>query len=77
MNEEDVRAWLAELLDIAVEELPSPTEDLIDHGLHSIAIMQFADRCRRAGAAIDARQLAERPSIQEWLVLLSAKGSTG
>ncbi|MFF0359566.1 phosphopantetheine-binding protein [Streptomyces fungicidicus] len=70
-SDERIREWIAELMDITPEDLPSPAEDLVDHGLHSVAVMQFADRCRRFGVTIDVRHLSENPTIAYWSALVA------
>lgn len=70
-TEQQLRTWLAECMDLTVDQLPPADEDLVDHGLHSVAIMQFAGRYQRAGIDIETGQLAAEPTIDAWLLLVA------
>ncbi|MCV7309796.1 amino acid adenylation domain-containing protein [Mycobacterium paraffinicum] len=68
---EDVRAQVAELLGVGVDDV-HPSTNLIGQGLDSIRIMTLAGRWRRAGIAVDFATLAETPTVEAWTELVSA-----
>ncbi|MEU3603542.1 phosphopantetheine-binding protein [Streptomyces sp. NPDC006798] len=48
-----------------------PDENLLDQGLDSIRLMSLVSRWRAEGAEIAFVDLAERPTLREWSVLLA------
>lgn len=70
---DDLRAVLAEL----IEEDPSdidPAANLFEQGLQSIALMRLVGRWRAAGFEIGFGELAESPTLDAWVRLLSRPG---
>ena len=72
---EDVRAEVAELLGVGVEDV-HPSSNLIGQGLDSIRIMTLAGRWRRQGIAVDFATLAATPTIEAWSELVTADSPT-
>ncbi|OBG93032.1 non-ribosomal peptide synthetase [Mycobacterium sp. E3251] len=68
---EDIRAQVAELLGVGVDDI-HPSTNLIGQGLDSIRIMTLAGRWRRAGIAVDFATLAETPTVEAWTALVGA-----
>jgi aryl carrier-like protein len=68
-----MREMIAECMELAPDDLPADDEDLIDYGLHSIGIMQFASACQQHGVEIQSPELSRTPSIRDWWHLLSAR----
>ena len=68
---EDVRAQVAELLGVGVDDV-HPGTNLIGQGLDSIRIMTLAGRWRRQGIAVDFATLAETPTVEAWAELVTA-----
>ncbi|OBI39615.1 non-ribosomal peptide synthetase [Mycobacterium sp. E2238] len=68
---EDIRAQVAELLGVGVDDI-HPGTNLIGQGLDSIRIMTLAGRWRRAGIAVDFATLAETPTVEAWTALVGA-----
>ncbi|OBB93712.1 non-ribosomal peptide synthetase [Mycobacterium sp. 852002-30065_SCH5024008] len=68
---EDVRAQVADLLGVGVDDV-HPSTNLIGQGLDSIRIMTLAGRWRREGIAVDFATLAETPTVEAWTELVSA-----
>ena len=68
---EDVRAEVAELLGVGVDDV-HPSTNLIGQGLDSIRIMTLAGRWRRRGIAVDFAALAATPTIEAWSELVTA-----
>jgi bifunctional isochorismate lyase/aryl carrier protein len=71
---ETMRADVAELL----EEDPSQIGDddnLVDFGLDSMRLMALATRWRSAGANVRFADLAERPQLTHWFMLVERGGT--
>ncbi|MFG1892195.1 phosphopantetheine-binding protein [Micromonospora sp. NPDC049051] len=64
-----IRADVAELLHRRPDE-SFDTEDLFDSGLDSVRLMTLLERWRDAGAEVSFVELAERPTVQQWVKLL-------
>lgn len=45
-------------------------EPLVDLGLDSIRLMSLLQHWRNCGADVDFSQLAERPTLREWIELI-------
>ncbi|WP_240519671.1 phosphopantetheine-binding protein [Amycolatopsis antarctica] len=60
---------IAELLEIDRAEL-EPEDNLVDEGLDSIRIMSLVERWNAAGANVGFVDLAERPTLADWLRVL-------
>ena len=71
---EDVRAEVAELLGVGVDDL-HPSANLIAQGLDSIRMMTLAGRWRRQGIGVDFATLAATPTIEAWSELVAADSS--
>lgn len=68
---EDVRAEVAELLGVGVDDV-HPSTNLIGQGLDSIRMMTLAGRWRRRGIAVDFATLAATPTVEAWSDLVCA-----
>ncbi|GGS49635.1 MULTISPECIES: phosphopantetheine-binding protein [Actinokineospora] len=67
-----VRAAVAELL----YQEPSAVDDgadLLAEGLDSVRILSLVERWRQNGAQVSFLELAERPTVAAWWLLLSAR----
>lgn len=64
-----LRVALAALLGVAPETLADDT-DLVDAGLDSIRVMALAERWAAEGVEVDFMDLAEAPTIGDWVVLV-------
>lgn len=71
---EDVRAEVAELLGVAVDDV-DPSTNLVGQGLDSIRMMTLAGRWRRQGIDVDFATLAATPTIEAWADLVGAQPS--
>ncbi|WP_231996922.1 phosphopantetheine-binding protein, partial [Mycobacterium scrofulaceum] len=71
---DDVRAEVAELLGVGVDDV-HPSTNLIGQGLDSIRMMTLAGRWRRQGVAVDFATLAETPTVEAWAELVTAEPS--
>lgn len=67
-----IRADVAELLHRYPDE-GFDTDDLFECGLDSVRLLTLLERWREAGAEISFVELAERPTLESWLVLLTAR----
>lgn len=72
---DDMRRDVAGLLGIDPAEI-GDDDDLLDHGLDSMRLMQLASTWRSAGSPLDFAALAERPQLSHWRALLSAAGGS-
>lgn len=71
---EEMRNDIADVLGESVDDIPDD-ENLVDYGLDSVRLMTLVGRWRDAhGADIAVADLAERPAIEEWAVLLKVTG---
>ncbi|MGV4982342.1 phosphopantetheine-binding protein [Streptomyces sp. NPDC001709] len=70
MTKELLRRLAADAMELDISELPSDGEDLIDYGLHSVAIMQIVTHLRRQGIDASFPELFESPTIDGWWALL-------
>jgi aryl carrier-like protein len=68
MTLEHIREEVAELLEVPAAEI-DPEDNLVDHGLDSIRLMQLVQRWQAQGVAVDFPALAERPQLTYWLSL--------
>lgn len=72
MSAQELRADVADVLDLPESEVPL-AENLIDHGLDSVRIMELAERWRvERGADLTFADLAEEPTLERWATLLTA-----
>ncbi|OZM70652.1 isochorismatase [Amycolatopsis antarctica] len=69
MTRDRVLDDIAELLEIDRAEL-EPEDNLVDEGLDSIRIMSLVERWNAAGANVGFVDLAERPTLADWLRVL-------
>ncbi|MFE5856824.1 phosphopantetheine-binding protein [Streptomyces sp. NPDC056500] len=60
---------VAEMLYVEAEDV-LVDESLLDQGLDSIRLMTLVETWRADGARISFVELAERPTLKEWAVLL-------
>ena len=74
IDEGTLRAQLADLLEIPADELAAD-DNLLDHGLDSIRIMSLVDVWRESGVEVGFIELAEDPTLANWLTLLTAQSS--
>ncbi|MER7665838.1 MULTISPECIES: phosphopantetheine-binding protein [unclassified Streptomyces] len=69
---QQIRQDVADVLGEDPADIPDD-EDLGDHGLDSVRLMSLVERWRREHAAeISFVDLAERPAIEAWALLLGA-----
>ncbi|MEO5876789.1 MAG: phosphopantetheine-binding protein [Streptosporangiaceae bacterium] len=66
---ERIRADVAEVLFLTPEEVVDD-QPLSDQGLDSIRLMTLAERWNATGAEVDILDLAERPTVAQWVELL-------
>ena len=71
LDEAGLRDLVASCMELPADELPGASEDLIDYGLHSIAIMQFASSCNRFGIPLEYGELAANPTLAAWWRLVA------
>ena len=64
-----MRADVASLLHLRPEELED-SDNLFEFGLDSIRVATLVERWREVGAEVSFVQLAEVPTLGEWLRLL-------
>ncbi|MFI2710536.1 phosphopantetheine-binding protein [Micromonospora sp. NPDC018662] len=76
VTREEVIRLVAECMDLDVGDLPGGTEDLIDHGLHSVGVMQFVSACRQRGIDVELAELSRSPTMDDWWRLLSERQRT-
>nr|WP_236952449.1 phosphopantetheine-binding protein [Kibdelosporangium phytohabitans] len=74
MDEQKLRAQLADLLEIPADQL-ADDDNLLDHGLDSIRIMSLVDAWRESGVEVGFIELAEEPTLANWRALLAAQKS--
>ncbi|WZH36578.1 MAG: amino acid adenylation domain-containing protein [Microbacterium enclense] len=69
-----ITAEIADQLGIAPVEI-EPDDDLLMHGLHSLAIIRLAERWRAEGAEVGFGALAADPTVAAWERLLAGAGA--
>lgn len=69
LTRQRVLAEIADLLETDVDELDAQ-ENLVDAGLDSIRIMSLVERWQAAGAKVGFVDLAENPTLHDWLAVL-------
>lgn len=67
-----VRADVAEMLHRAPAEVLAD-ENLFESGLDSVRLLTLVERWREAGAELSFVDLAEQPTIEHWLTLLTPR----
>ncbi|MFD3258202.1 isochorismatase family protein [Paenibacillus lentus] len=72
---EHLRQQVADLLQEAAESIGGQDDLIAYWGLDSIRIMSLAEQFSRRGMEINFAELAERPTLEEWWMLLSARMS--
>lgn len=73
---EQIRRHVASVLDIEFEDVPEEI-DLIEIGLHSLALLRLIEPLSKlAGARIDYADLARRPTVRDWGVLVADRSKT-
>ncbi len=70
---EELKMLIFELLGEDPSEGLEDNEDLIDRGMDSIRMMSLVEILRGKGAEINFMQMAEKPTIADWLNLLSSQ----
>ncbi|HEV2780404.1 MAG TPA: phosphopantetheine-binding protein [Actinophytocola sp.] len=68
-----MRADVAEVLHL--DEVPAD-QNLFEIGLDSIRLMTLLERWRAVGAEVTFLELAERPTLDGWLPLLTTRTGT-
>jgi len=70
-----IDTWLDEVRELLTEdgETPGDTDNLIEWGLDSIALMSVASRWRREGTEVSFGELAAEPTLRQWRELLAAR----
>ncbi|HWM06544.1 MAG TPA: phosphopantetheine-binding protein [Actinophytocola sp.] len=66
-----IRAEVAELVHRCPEDLGP--QDLFECGLDSIRLLSLVERWRAAGVEASFVELAERPTLDDWLTLLASR----
>lgn len=69
-----ITAEIAAQVGIAAHEI-EPDDDLLMHGLHSLAIIRLAERWRAEGAEVGFGALAATPTVAAWERLLAGAGA--
>ncbi|MFD0270298.1 phosphopantetheine-binding protein [Streptomyces sp. NPDC127106] len=72
MSKEVLRAVIADSMGLTADEMPGDDEDLVDYGLHSIAVMQVVSLCQQSGVEVTFPQLIGVPTVDAWWRVLSA-----
>lgn len=67
-----IRADVAELLHRCPDE-GSDVENLFECGLDSIRLLTLLERWREAGVEISFIELAETPTLEHWLTLITSR----
>jgi aryl carrier-like protein len=67
-----VRTDIAEMLHRDPADITA-TEDLYESGLDSVRLLTLVERWRAAGAEVGFVDLAERPTLANWLSLLTPR----
>ncbi|MGI5375514.1 phosphopantetheine-binding protein [Streptomyces sp. CA-251387] len=68
-----IREDVADVLGEDPADIPDD-ENLVDYGLDSVRLMSLVERWRREhGAEISFVDLADRPAIEAWALLLGAR----
>jgi aryl carrier-like protein len=70
LTESSVRADVAELLHLLPDEVLD-SDNLFEFGLDSIRLLSLLERWRDRGAEVSFVQLAEEPTLEHWLAVLS------
>jgi aryl carrier-like protein len=65
-----IRADVADVLSLAPEEIADDAH-LLDQGMDSIRLMTLVERWRDEGADVDLVDLAEQPTVAQWVALLA------
>ncbi|MER5968160.1 phosphopantetheine-binding protein [Streptomyces sp. NPDC002055] len=70
---EQLRSDVADVLGEDPADIPAD-ESLVDYGLDSIRLMTLVERWRRDhGVDVAVADLAEKPALEQWTVLLGAE----
>ncbi|NXY94837.1 hypothetical protein HYE82_10610 [Streptomyces sp. BR123] len=72
MTKEVLRSLIADSMGLAAGEMPGDDEDLVDYGLHSIAVMQVVSLCQQSGVEVTFPELIATPTVDAWWRVLSA-----
>jgi bifunctional isochorismate lyase/aryl carrier protein len=64
---------IADCMELGPDEVPAHDEDLVDHGLHSVAIMSFVSRCHEQGIPVEFADLARTPTVDGWWEAINSK----
>lgn len=65
-----MRADVVELLHLLPDEVKD-TDNLFEYGLDSIRLLSLLERWRDLGAEVSFVELAEEPTLERWLALLT------
>jgi len=68
-----IRADVARMLHRAPDD--DLDEDLFECGLDSVRLLTLLERWREAGADVGFVELAQRPTLENWLLLLTSRVS--
>ncbi|MFM5203496.1 isochorismatase family protein [Aeromonas veronii] len=72
MTRESLRAQvLARLPAEMQQEQPAEDDNLLDHGLDSLAVMGLVEEWRQQGLVVELAELARNPTLAHWWALLS------
>ncbi|MFC4054926.1 phosphopantetheine-binding protein [Actinomadura syzygii] len=70
LTPERIRADVADVLSVPQDEITDEVQ-LIDRGLDSIRLMTLIERWRAEGADVELAELAERPTVADWVAKLT------
>ncbi|WP_020667606.1 phosphopantetheine-binding protein [Amycolatopsis nigrescens] len=70
-----LRTQIAELLETSPTEI-GDLDQLLDHGLDSIRVMQLMETWAAEGITVSFAELAENPTISAWATLLETAAPT-
>lgn len=76
LTPEDVRADVAEMLYWGPDE-GAENADLFEAGLDSIRLLTLIERWRAAGVDVSFVELAEKPTLGDWLTLVASRVAAG
>ena len=70
MTIDQLREEVSDLLDVGTDQLGAD-DNLVNLGLDSVRVMALAERLRAHGADITFLDMIERPTLREWLTMVS------
>ncbi|HWC82150.1 MAG TPA: phosphopantetheine-binding protein [Pseudonocardiaceae bacterium] len=70
MTVDEIRAEIAAALEVPTEQI-GPRDNIFDHGLDSIQLMNLVRRWSMPGREVSFVDLIDRPTAADWSALLS------